>query len=111
MARRSQPFQYSARVAAAHGADPDAIEKTHRDSAEASLFLIRALGSESPVIRKPGDPLTPSGLAAGFDRNYSALVVPMRLGAQPLGLISLAHHTVQPRNAVRPSARSSTGVV
>jgi hypothetical protein len=24
---------------------------------------------------------------------------------------SLAHHTVQPRNAVRPSARSSTGVI
>ncbi|OGO32714.1 MAG: hypothetical protein A2Z03_07300, partial [Chloroflexi bacterium RBG_16_56_8] len=94
--RQSQPGSLGAGIflAAAHGADPDAIEKTHRDSAEASLFLIRALGSESPVIRKPGDPLTPSGLAAGFDRNYSALVVPMRLGAQPLGLISLAHHTV-----------------
>jgi sigma-B regulation protein RsbU (phosphoserine phosphatase) len=77
-------------LAAAHGAHPHDIENACRSSPEASLALSSALASETPMIRKPGDPILPSGLAAGFDQNYSSLVVPMRLGEKPLGLITIA---------------------
>ena len=52
-----------------------------------------ALYSENPFIRKPTDPLWITGLTAGFDQDYSALAVPLRLGDQPLGVVTLAHNT------------------
>src|ERR1700690_528662 len=49
--------------------------------------------SKSSVLRKPADPLWPSGQAAGFESNYSSLAAPLHIGDQPVGVISLAHHT------------------
>ena len=80
-------------LAAAHGTDPLQIENARMASADASIALTSALFSESPVIRKPADPVWPSGLAAGYDENYSSLAAPMQIGDQPLGIIVLAHPT------------------
>ena len=49
--------------------------------------------SAGPVIRKPSDPIWVTGLAAGFDQDYSGLAVPLRLGDQSLGVITLVHNT------------------
>ncbi|HEY2980503.1 MAG TPA: GAF domain-containing protein [Anaerolineales bacterium] len=78
-------------LAAAHGADPLAIENARLTSADASIALTGALLEASPVIRKETDPIGPSGLAAGYDANYSSMAASMHLGDQPLGLIALAH--------------------
>jgi len=80
-------------LAAVHGAQAEAVEKARLASPEASLALTSALLSEDPLIRKPDDPLWPEGQAAGFDRNYSSLAAPLRVGQQPVGVIALAHRT------------------
>ncbi|HCR71038.1 MAG TPA: hypothetical protein DIW23_06310, partial [Anaerolineae bacterium] len=48
--------------------------------------------SESPIIRKPEDPMWPGGITAGYDKNYSSIVAPLRVGDRQLGLLTLAHH-------------------
>lgn len=80
-------------LAAVHGADPLKIEQARLESAEASISLTSALLADFPVIRKPDDPIGPSGLAAGFGANYSSLAAPLRIGDRPLGVIVLSHHT------------------
>ena len=51
--------------------------------------ILRARGA---VVRQPGDPMWPSGTAAGFGSEFSSVAVPMRVGDKPIGLITLAHH-------------------
>jgi serine phosphatase RsbU (regulator of sigma subunit)/putative methionine-R-sulfoxide reductase with GAF domain len=80
-------------LAACRNCDEDLLERTLYDNPDAYDGLLTALHSETPIIRKPTDPLWVIGLAAGFDANYSALIVPLRIGAQPLGVITLAHRT------------------
>lgn len=80
-------------LAASHNFDEAVLEKTLYDSAEAYEALMKVVQSEGAQIRKPTDPLGVSGLAAGFDQNYSALAVPLRVGDQPFGVITLAHRT------------------
>jgi sigma-B regulation protein RsbU (phosphoserine phosphatase) len=52
-----------------------------------------ALLAQEPIIRKPGDPLWPAGIVAGFDAHSSSIAAPLRIGSQPLGVITLTHHT------------------
>ena len=80
-------------LAAVHGADGDEIESARLSNPEASVTLTRAMFAEEPVIRKPSDPVGPSGVAAGFKDNYSSLAAPLRVGDQPVGVITLAHAT------------------
>lgn len=78
-------------LAAVHGADGNDIEKVRLSKPEASIAMISAMFSAEPVIRKPSDPLWPSGQAAGYENNYSSLAAPLRVGDRPVGLITLAH--------------------
>ena len=78
-------------LAASHNTDEAYLEQTLYDSPESYEALMRAVQSDGPQVRKPSDPIWVSGLAAGFDKHYSALAVPLRLGDQPLGVITLAH--------------------
>jgi len=80
-------------LAAAQGCDEESLEAARRSSSDASVALMSALISEQPVIRLPGDPKWPSGLAAGFDENYSSITAPLHVGDQPLGVLTLAHST------------------
>lgn len=80
-------------LAAVHGAEAEAIEAARRSSPEAAAALARFMHASEPVIRKPSDAMWPSGIAAGFDQNYSSLAAPLRVSDQPVGLIALAHHT------------------
>ncbi len=80
-------------LAASHNCDEDLLEKTLYDTPDAYQILLTAMYSEEPLIRKSSDPIWASGLAAEFDREYSSLAVPLRIGDQPLGVVTIAHHT------------------
>jgi sigma-B regulation protein RsbU (phosphoserine phosphatase) len=80
-------------LAAVNGCDADALEEARRNSSEASIAMMSVLISEKPVIRRSGDAMWPSGLAADFDENYSSIAAPLRVGDQPVGVLTLAHST------------------
>jgi serine phosphatase RsbU (regulator of sigma subunit)/putative methionine-R-sulfoxide reductase with GAF domain len=80
-------------LVAVHGMESQKVEDGYRLSPEAASRLQQALISEVPLIRQPGDVFLPSTLAAGFHEQHSALMVPMRLEEQHIGLITLFHHT------------------
>lgn len=80
-------------LAACSNGDIEALEQARRDNPDASAAMMAALLADEPVIRRPKDPSWPSGIAAGFSADYSAIAAPLRIGNQPLGVITLAHHT------------------
>jgi len=80
-------------LAACRNCNEDQLEQALYDNSEAYDGLVSVLYSDEPVIRKPSDPIWVTGMTAGFDADYSALAVPLRIGEQPLGVITLAHHT------------------
>ena len=80
-------------LAACHNCDEDVLEQTLYSSPEAYAALSHALYSDRPLIRKPTDPIWVTGLAAGYEQEYSGLAVPLRVGDQPYGVITLAHNT------------------
>ena len=80
-------------LAACHNCDENLLEATLYANPEYYDGMLKALYSEDPIIRKPSDPIWVTGAAAGFDQEYSGLGVPLRVGDQHLGLITLAHNT------------------
>ena len=80
-------------LAACHNCDENLLEATLYASPEYYDGMLHALYAEEPIIRKPSDPVWVTGATAGFDQDYSGLAVPLRIGDQYLGLITLAHST------------------
>ncbi|MBM3152629.1 MAG: GAF domain-containing protein [Chloroflexi bacterium] len=76
-----------------HGADPLEVQAAAQRWPEAHDYLTGALTSEEPVIRKPIDPLGPTGLACGFAADYSSIAAPLKVDNQPVGLLTLSHHS------------------
>jgi len=75
------------------GADPIDVEIARKDWPESSDFLAEALNSDLPIIRKPIDPIGPSGAVKGYSADYSSIAVRLQIGNQPLGVLTLAHPT------------------
>jgi phosphoserine phosphatase RsbU/P len=80
-------------LAACHNCNEDLLEETLYSAPGAYDTLMNALYSEQPLIRKPTDPLWITGIIAGFDQDYSGLAVPLHVGDQNLGIITLSHST------------------
>lgn len=80
-------------LAACSNCDINTLEGARYDNPDASSAMMSALLAPEPIIRKPSDPLWPSGIAAGFNADHSSIAAPLRIGDQPLGIITLAHHT------------------
>ena len=80
-------------LAACHNCDEHELEAALYDSPDAYERLMNALYSEQPLIRQPSDPIWVTGLTAGFNQDYSGLAVPLRVGEQPYGVITLSHRT------------------
>lgn len=80
-------------LAAVNGCSVDRLENARQSSPEAAIAMMSALVSERPVIRQPDDPLWPSGMAASFNQDYSSIAAPLRVGDQPVGVLTLAHST------------------
>lgn len=60
---------------------------------EVSAWLGKILENSAPFIRQEYDPLDPLGEALQFAPDYSSITAPMYIGDQPLGAITLAHHS------------------
>jgi phosphoserine phosphatase RsbU/P len=80
-------------LAAVNGCSVERLEDARRSSPEASIAMMSILVSDRPVIRQPSDPMWPSGLAAGFNNDYSSIGAPLRVGDQPVGVLALSHST------------------
>jgi serine phosphatase RsbU (regulator of sigma subunit) len=80
-------------LSAVHGIDGNQLESTCIAFPETTYAMIDALEADVPIIRRPEDPVGPSGLTAGFDSNYSSIIAPLRVGDRPLGVLTLAHHS------------------
>ncbi len=79
--------------AAVHGAKAIDLERTRRNVPEAAACLAAALLIRQPVIRKTEDRMGPAAFSAGLDREHSGLSVPLRIGGQAVGVLTLSHHT------------------
>jgi len=80
-------------LAQARGADSMEIDAAARRWPEAYNFLAQALVADEPVVRKPDDPIGPTGTALGFSADYSSIAAGLRAGTLPLGVLTLSHHT------------------
>ena len=80
-------------LAQAHGGDIMEIDSAAHRWPEAYNFLAAALTAEEPVVRKPDDPIGPTGTALGFSADYSSIAAGLRAGDRPLGVLTLSHHT------------------
>ncbi|HEX7542039.1 MAG TPA: SpoIIE family protein phosphatase, partial [Anaerolineales bacterium] len=80
-------------LAQAHGADIMEIDSAAHRWPEAYGFLAAALTAEQPIVRKPEDPIGPTGTALGFSADYSSIAAGLRAGDRPLGVLTLSHHT------------------
>ncbi|HEY3477099.1 MAG TPA: GAF domain-containing protein, partial [Anaerolineales bacterium] len=80
-------------LAACHNCDEADLEQALYESPDAYERLMNALYADQPLIRQPSDPIWVTGLTAGFDQDYSGLAVPLRVGDQPYGVITLSHST------------------
>jgi serine phosphatase RsbU (regulator of sigma subunit)/putative methionine-R-sulfoxide reductase with GAF domain/anti-sigma regulatory factor (Ser/Thr protein kinase) len=74
------------------GAERPDVDDALRRWPESYGFLAAALDSEQPVIRKPEDPIGPTGAARGFSADYSSIAAALRAGDRPLGVLTLTHH-------------------
>ncbi|MDP2778608.1 MAG: GAF domain-containing protein, partial [Anaerolineales bacterium] len=80
-------------LSAAHGVNANQLENICIANPDATYAMAEALTSDVPMIRRADQPVWPSGLAAGYDGNYSSIAAPLRVGDRPLGVLTLAHHT------------------
>ncbi len=79
-------------LARLHGADVEAVEEAVYFWPETKAYLATALTAEEPTIRRPTDPIGPSGAALGFPADYSSIAAALRIGDQPVGVLTLSHH-------------------
>jgi sigma-B regulation protein RsbU (phosphoserine phosphatase) len=80
-------------LAQAHGADILEVDSAAHRWPEAYNFLAAALTAEQPIVRKPDDPIGPTGTALGYSADYSSIAAGLRAGDRPLGVLTLSHHT------------------
>lgn len=80
-------------LAACHNCDETVLEDALYASPEAYERLLNVMYSDKPVLRKPTDSIWITGLVAGYEPDYSGIAVPLRVGDQPYGVITLAHST------------------
>ena len=59
----------------------------------ANTWLMEALNAAEPLVRNEQTEFEPFGSALDYTPDYSAIAAPLRVGEQPLGVLSLAHHT------------------
>ncbi|MBL8062998.1 MAG: GAF domain-containing protein [Anaerolineales bacterium] len=80
-------------LSAVHGIDAGQLENTCIANPDSTYAMAEALESDGPLVRQPHDPMWPGGITAGFEKNYSSIAAPLRVGDRPLGVLTLAHHT------------------
>lgn len=80
-------------LAAVHGVGAEQVTRALQESPQAHQFMHMALTSDQATIRLPDHPSGPLGLALNYPPDYSSIAAPLRIGSQPIGVLTLAHHT------------------
>jgi len=80
-------------LAQVHGVDRMEIDAAVQRWPETMNFLNDTILATEPIVRKPEDPIGPSGAARGFSADYSSIAVSLRAGERSLGIITLSHHS------------------
>ncbi|MGC1378917.1 MAG: GAF domain-containing protein [Anaerolineales bacterium] len=78
--------------AAVHGAKAADLERTRRNVPEAADCLTAGLMGRQPSIRKTDERMGPAAFSAGLGRDHSGISVPLRIGGQSVGVLTLSHH-------------------
>ena len=80
----------------AYGLRPDDLVFDQEDGSHSSYppdaWLNEILLSDHPLIRPKNSPLDPLAAALQFSSDYSGIGIPLRVGAQNMGVLTLAHH-------------------
>jgi hypothetical protein len=63
-------------LSAVRGVDASKLESVCIANPETAYAMAEALMAEAPIIRRPDDPMWPSGLTAGYDETYSSIARP-----------------------------------
>ncbi|MDX9863395.1 MAG: GAF domain-containing protein [Anaerolineaceae bacterium] len=79
-------------LAAVQGIDPARLQHYCLQE-DVRVWLDQMLASREPVIRQEEDDYDPLGAALEMPANYSSITTPLYIGDQPLGAITLVHHT------------------
>ena len=79
------------RLAAVQGTDVETLSSAQNDATV--LSMVEVLDHPSPIIRTANSAFGPLGVAKNYPANYSSIAAPMRSGAEPLGILALAHPT------------------
>ena len=69
------------------------VQKILTQSVLPSPWLLTAINSPEPKIRRPDDPYEPLGAILDFASDYSAVAAPLLLTGKPFGILVLSHHT------------------
>ena len=56
-------------------------------------WLLEALESNNPILRTSNLSIEPLGALLGYPFDHSAIAAPLRVGDQPLGVLTLSHHS------------------
>jgi serine phosphatase RsbU (regulator of sigma subunit)/putative methionine-R-sulfoxide reductase with GAF domain len=72
---------------------PEEIISSCNESSLPSPFLQQALFNQNPLTRTKDAPYEPLGAILDFPEDYSAIAAPLMIGNEPMGLLTLAHHT------------------
>lgn len=79
--------------AAAHNVDPAALEAIRDREPQCFGVVQAAMHSAVPYIRRATDPIGPSAMYGGYNPNHSAIFVPLRIGEQAVGVLTMVHHS------------------
>lgn len=83
----------SLRLAATWGVDKEKLLTILIQQPESWRVLEMVIQDNSPVIRSSQWQPGPIGIAKEFPPDYSSISVPLRIGDDVLGILSMAHHT------------------
>lgn len=78
-------------LAAVQGVDSSSVSKLRASEVNIRKWLNSALSAREPRIRNSTDPFGPLGAVKSYPASYSSIAMPLRIGDQILGLLTLAH--------------------
>jgi phosphoserine phosphatase RsbU/P len=81
------------RLAAVHGVEPEKVVQARQNSNSAREWLDSSMTGTQPHIRQPHNPYGPLGAAMQYPADYSSIAAPLLAGGNPLGVLTLAHHS------------------
>ena len=78
-------------LAASFNVSERKLEKLRGENPVINQWLRTALLADEPIIRRPENPYGPLGAVKDYPPDYSSIAMPLKVGEQVLGILTLAH--------------------